>query len=439
MNKLDIHKLITEIDKHPIDKKSIAQDLLDLTEVKRRSVFPWRGQFSPELIELLLKHYAKKDDVVLDPFVGSGTVLFEAGRMSLECYGVEINPAAVEIARMSHFINIDPKKREEYIKRAESIIIKHIPSLDRFSSPHAQILSFSESLEEVFIKTLNETEDDFVRNIIICTFMRHMISKQKNSQPLLLTFKRQAEVVRGLPYSQKTCKVICCDARALPFEHESIDLVITSPPYINVFNYHQNYRRLMELLGWDVLYVAKSEIGSNRKNRENRFLTVIQYAIDMLQALCEMRRVVRRGGRIIIVIGRESHVRGISFNNYRILASLAVGGAGLKLICRQERRYINRFGERIVEDILHFTPSDSVEEIKPDDELARDIARYFLEESICKASGRTYHDIRAAIERYKDIYASPIFDIKRAKRDHTRYINNPFSTAASGSHHVFSK
>jgi hypothetical protein len=159
----------------------------------------------------------------------------------------------------------------------------------------------------------------------------------------------------------------------------------------------------------------------------------------MLQALCEMRRVVRRGGRIIIVIGRESHVRGISFKNYRILASLAVGGAGLKLICRQERRYINRFGERIVEDILHFTPSDSVEEIKPDDELARDIARYFLEESICKASGRTYHDIRAAIERYKDIYASPIFDIKRAKRDHTRYINNPFSTAASGSHHVFSK
>jgi hypothetical protein len=194
----------------------------------------------------------------------------------------------------------------------------------------------------------------------------------------------------------------------------------------------------MELVGWDMLYVAKSEIGSNRKNRGNRFLTVIQYAIDMLQALCEMRRVVRRGGRIIIVIGRESRIRGISFKNYRILASLAVGGAGLKLICRQERRYINRFGEQIFEDILHFTPSDSVE-IKPDDELARAIARHFLEESITEASGETYDDIKAAIECCKDIQASPIFDVKRAKTNHTRYINNPFSTAASGSHHVLSK
>jgi DNA modification methylase len=438
MNKPDISKLITEVDRYSIDRDSIPQNSLDLTEVKRRSVFPWRGQFSPELIELLLKHYANKDNVVLDPFVGSGTVLFEAGRMSLECYGVEINPAAIEIARMSHFINIDPKKREEYIKRAESIIIKHIPSIDRFSSPRSGIPSFSESLEEVFIKTLNETEDDFIRNIIICTFMRHVISRGEDSQELLLTFKRQAEVIRELPYSQKTCKVICCDARTLPFERESIDLVITSPPYINVFNYHQNYRRLMELVGWDMLYVAKSEIGSNRKNRGNRFLTVIQYAIDMLQALCEMRRVVRRGGRIIIVIGRESRIRGISFKNYRILASLAVGGASLKLICRQERRYINRFGEQIFEDILHFTPSDSVE-IKPDDELARAIARHFLEESITKASGETYDDIKAAIECCKDIQASPIFDVKRAKTNHTRYINNPFSTAASGSHHVLSK
>lgn len=33
-------------------------------------------------------------------------------------------------------------------------------------------------------------------------------------------------------------------------------LLITSPPYINVFNYHQKYRRSVEALGYDVLAIA---------------------------------------------------------------------------------------------------------------------------------------------------------------------------------------
>ena len=411
---IDIPKLIANICNHPIDRATIPQDHLDLVKVKRRSIFPWRGQFSPELIELLLTHYIPNEKaVVLDPFVGSGTVLFEAGRKLLECYGVEINPAAVEIARMSHFINVKIEERKQYIKKAESIIIKHMPSLDWFLSPKYRSPPFSKSLEEIFTQMLDEVDDDFVRNIIVCTFMRYMISKRCGVQALWLAFKKQVEVIRELPYSPYPCKVVCCDARTLPFDKESIDLVITSPPYINVFNYHQNCRRLMELLGWNMLYVARSEVGSNRKNRGNRFLTVIQYAIDMLQALCEMNRVTRRDGRIIIIIGRESHVRGISFENYKILSALAVGGAGLKLICRQERRYVNRFGKIIFEDILHFSPWKW---IKPRNELAREVARYFLEKALTKASGEVYTDIEEALKRIKYVEPSPIFDVKKAYR-----------------------
>ena len=57
------------------------------------------------------------------------------------------------------------------------------------------------------------------------------------------------------------------DARALPVESGSADLVLTSPPYINVHNYNQKYRRSVEALEWDILAVARSEIGSNRQNR----------------------------------------------------------------------------------------------------------------------------------------------------------------------------
>ena len=47
-----------------------------------------------------------------------------------------------------------------------------------------------------------------------------------------------------------------------------------------MFNYHQKYRRSVEALDCNILAIARSEIGSNRQNRGNRFLTVIQYCLD---------------------------------------------------------------------------------------------------------------------------------------------------------------
>ena len=58
---------------------------LNLKERSRTSLFPWRGQFSPQLIEILLNNFAKTNSIVLDPFVGSGTTLFESAGLSLEC------------------------------------------------------------------------------------------------------------------------------------------------------------------------------------------------------------------------------------------------------------------------------------------------------------------------------------------------------------------
>src|SRR5207244_9860645 len=131
-----------------------------------------------------------------------------------------------------------------------------------------------------------------------------------------------------------------------------IYLIITSPPYINVFNYHQNNRSAMELLGWDLLDIAKSEIGSNRKNRQNRFLTVVQYSLDMLDVLKEMRRLLRPNGRAIIVVGRESNVRGLSFKNGKLVAAIALGGADFCLEARQWRKFRNNFCYIIYADII---------------------------------------------------------------------------------------
>ncbi len=114
------------------------------------------------------------------------------------------------------------------------------------------------------------------------------------------------------------------DARCLPVKNQTVDLVVTSPPYVNVFNYHQNNRPAMELLGWNILTVAKSEFGSNRKNRGNRFLTLVQYCVDVLETLLELKRVLKYEGRVVIIVGRESNIRGVSFQNGSIVATLAL-------------------------------------------------------------------------------------------------------------------
>jgi len=184
--------------------------------------------------------------------------------------------------------------------------------------------------------------------------------------------------VRDLPESTPRVCVQHAAARALPVESGSVDMVLTSPPYINVHNYHQKFRRSVEAMGWDVLAVARSEIGSNRRNRGNRFLTVIQYALDMALALREMVRATRADARLILVLGRESSVRGARFFNGALVAELAVRSVGLEIERRQERVFRNRYGADIHEDILHFRATCEVRDEESSIMAARDVAGQVL-------------------------------------------------------------
>ena len=99
-------------------------------------------------------------------------------------------------------------------------------------------------------------------------------------------------------------------------------------------------------LACDVLAIAPSEIGSNRQNRGNRFLTVIQYALDISLALREIARTMRPGALSILVLGRESTVRGVRFFNGELVAELAVRAVAMRMERRQERVFRNRTGRR---------------------------------------------------------------------------------------------
>lgn len=59
----------------------------------------YHGNFIPQIPSQLLRRFTKAGDIVLDPFIGSGTTAIEAHRLGRRCIGVELSPQVAEIAR----------------------------------------------------------------------------------------------------------------------------------------------------------------------------------------------------------------------------------------------------------------------------------------------------------------------------------------------------
>ncbi|MDR3153305.1 MAG: site-specific DNA-methyltransferase, partial [Deltaproteobacteria bacterium] len=101
----------------PLDNKTIDQSVLNILERQKTNPLPWNGQFSPQLVQILLDHYSKSSDIIYDPFLGSGTTLLEAGEQHKEAYGTEINYAAVCLSKIYEFINYSHSQRLDIIKK----------------------------------------------------------------------------------------------------------------------------------------------------------------------------------------------------------------------------------------------------------------------------------------------------------------------------------
>jgi hypothetical protein len=106
----------------------LPASVLNIEARSRTNLFPWRGQFSPQLVEALLRAYAPLGSVVLDPFMGSGTVLVESARLAYPAYGVEVNPAAYLVGRVYELCNTAGPERDVLLCEAEAVLTKMRPT-----------------------------------------------------------------------------------------------------------------------------------------------------------------------------------------------------------------------------------------------------------------------------------------------------------------------
>jgi DNA modification methylase len=396
---------------HSTEVAILTTPELNIEDKTRSNPLPWRGQFSPQLIESHLKNYSKEGDIICDPFVGSGTVLLECGRLGLSAHGIELNPAAATLARTYNLINTVSSERQEVLQEIENYLFPFFDESSSFSL-QKELSDLRELLLNIWkIFPEGRSKQLFESLIVLLDFFAGPVSREKlNSK-----WKYLSTLVKDLPFSNRSIRISLGDARSHAIQSNSIDLVITSPPYINVFNYHQQYRLSMEAMGWNLLSVASSEIGSNRKFRGNRFLTVVQYCLDMSQVLGLLRRVCKEGARIIFIVGRESNVRKTPFYNSDILKELATKCLGLQMVLEQERVFKNRFGEDIFEDILHFKNNGPI--IKEPEILARSIAAKILIEAENRAPEESTSDLKDAISKVQSVKPSPLLDLKAVAGD----------------------
>ena len=160
-----------------------------------------------------------------------------------------------------------------------------------------------------------------------------------------------------------------------------------------------------------MLKVALSEFGSNRKNRGNRFKTVIQYSLDMEQALRSFWQLLQVAGRMILVVGRESNVRSSPFYNGLLVENLLEGIGGFTQEAKHERQFLNKFGVTIIEDILIYRKTDAPNA----NQVGRTIAVRHLENALMAAYGEARQDIVAAIAECATVLPSPLFSPKNAQ------------------------
>ncbi len=300
----------------PLDR-SLPSSLVNIDEKSRSNLFTWRGQFSPQLVEQLLINYSGSKQVVFDPFLGSGTVLYEAALLGLSAVGTEINPAAISFAKIYELANVPREDIIASVANIEDFISHYTSDLPLFSDKAAD--EFVDDIIERFDSCKEPIERSILNALITGLDLE---AKKFDIKRLKNVWSALKGNIDRVPSSSAKISCYQADARKTPISKNTVDIVITSPPYINVFNYHQNYRKSVEKTGVDVLTVAKSEIGANRKFRQNRFLTVVQYCMDLAEVFIELKRVCKPTAKIFLIVGRESNVRRTAFKNAELISSV---------------------------------------------------------------------------------------------------------------------
>lgn len=284
-------------------------------------IYPYRGKMSA-LDAAHVISQLPPTATLLDPFCGTGTIVYEAQARGMKAIGVDNNPLACVIAKGK----TEPIDVESTIAR-----LSHAISEAQFQTNTPQMPTVSskyfhpETADQIMrIKQVSADFNSYLLSAFygaICVAARACngwlwtsTSIGKINEPLrridfystlLRKAKKHIEFVSDGPPT----KIYTYDTRLIHevIEEESVDIVYTSPPYFDALDYTNYYSKIvLGILGIDRVSVRKGLI--------QRYST---YREDMKEALSAIDRVVHDESLIIFVVGdrkvRGNLIRGSEF------------------------------------------------------------------------------------------------------------------------------
>jgi SAM-dependent methyltransferase len=310
---------------------------------------------------------------------GSGTTPATAQRLGHCAIAFDSDPLAVKIAR-AWCSRID---EIEFLQAACEVLDSaqrkisgaHLQNIDEettlfmefwFDHPaRRQLTALSQEIQNLPGRDL--------RDMLWCVFSRMIVTKQRGvSLAMDVSHSRPHRVFTSAPVlpfdfwpkavamvarnkfgwnSRKnwpTARIRRADARRLPLAAESVDAVITSPPYLNAIDYLRGHRLSLVWMGYSISELRQqrtNSVGAERGEdlteesefdrarealsvlaatksfevREKRMIT--RYVMDLDGVIGEVARVLRSEGRAIFVVG-DCRLRGQFIENSKLVRFL---------------------------------------------------------------------------------------------------------------------
>jgi DNA modification methylase len=297
------------------------------------NLHPYPAKFIPQIPARLIEALSTPGQTVLDPFCGSGTTLVEARRLGRAGYGSDINDLSVMIARSKSFafgqaeLELLEAFRAEiealYQSVCASVVTDAVELPDFRNREHWFDLDVLRDLVLIRNKIL-QMEDAAVRNFLLVTLSAIVVRASRQDSETRwkavsrafrkgcafdLFLARLAEATERISSFSEECsgapapRIFKADAKNLFYLKDGeIDLVVTSPPYLNSFDYYLYHKLRLFLLEIDHYSIQEAEIGSRNKHCDKKQSDSV-YGDEMLAALSELCRVVKPSGRVAVVIG----------------------------------------------------------------------------------------------------------------------------------------
>jgi DNA modification methylase len=372
------------------------------TTMMSHSYHRYPAKFIPQLVDKLISQHTKEGDTVCDPFGGCGTTLVQSKISGRKSIGFDINPVA-KLITDTKTRAIDPNKliktREVFIKKYDQlkkkrrniyhnervyywfdkqivqkldVIYKSILIIKDTETRMFFLCAFSHVLKNCsrwLMKSIKPTID---KNKKIQdpkkSFLRHLDSMIKKNEIFYTSLKKSGRL--EIPAKMRLWN----STKKLPLKDRSIDLIVTSPPYVTSYEYgdlHQlsllwfgddkkhfkNWDKIVdEFFNFKKLFIGtshkkvvhknfKSKIAENivtNLEKQNRSLSqsVANYFNDMQLVFSEIYRILKKEKKACIIIG-NTELLGVTILNAQVATEQMIN-LGFKKVEFIKREVLNK-------------------------------------------------------------------------------------------------